>query len=326
MTFTQSTVLPLAIDEAFALVTEPERLRRWQTVTARVDLRAGGEYRWTIVPGHAASGTFREVEPGRRVVFGFGWEGEGDPSPDSSTVTITLEPEGAHTRVTLQHTGLTDVQAERHAEGWAHFMGRLEKAAAEGDAGVDAWAWVPDPLDELSAAEAALGVLLRVLRQAGPEHADRPTGCADFSCAELVDHLDGSMRTFTAMAGGEVTRGPEAEDTWEQRIAVLADQAVEAWRARGLEGSVGEGERQMPAAFAAGIMPVEFLLHAWDLARGVEAEVEVSDEVVGYVHELAEKLVPGGRGSAFADEVAVDSGVDPMSRLAAYSGRDPLPA
>ncbi|MGH3308302.1 MAG: SRPBCC domain-containing protein, partial [Nocardioides sp.] len=44
MTYTKSTVLPVTPEDAFALLTEPERLRRWQTVSARVDLRAGGDY------------------------------------------------------------------------------------------------------------------------------------------------------------------------------------------------------------------------------------------------------------------------------------------
>ena len=40
--YTISAELPVSPDEAFALVTEPERLRRWKTVSATVDLRAGG--------------------------------------------------------------------------------------------------------------------------------------------------------------------------------------------------------------------------------------------------------------------------------------------
>ena len=69
--FAEKTVLlPVSTDEAFALITEPDRLRRWKTVSARVDLRAGGQYRWTVIPGHVAAGTFVEVEPGRRIVFG----------------------------------------------------------------------------------------------------------------------------------------------------------------------------------------------------------------------------------------------------------------
>ena len=42
MTYTNTALLPVSPDEAFALITEPERLRRWQTVSAYVDLRAGG--------------------------------------------------------------------------------------------------------------------------------------------------------------------------------------------------------------------------------------------------------------------------------------------
>src|SRR5258708_11207247 len=92
MPFEKSVLVPLSADETFALITEPDRLRRWQTITARVDLRAGGDYRWTIIPGHSARGTFTEVEPGRRVVFTWGWEGDADLPPGASTVTITLEP------------------------------------------------------------------------------------------------------------------------------------------------------------------------------------------------------------------------------------------
>ena len=63
MTFDKTIHLPVSADEAFALITEPERLRRWQTVAARVDLRIGGDYRWTVTPGHHAAGTFQEIEP-----------------------------------------------------------------------------------------------------------------------------------------------------------------------------------------------------------------------------------------------------------------------
>ena len=94
MPFEKTVVVPLGADETFALITEPDRLRRWQAITARVDLRAGGGYRWTIIPGHSASGTFTEVEAGKRVVFSWGWEGQTELPPGASTVTITLEPRG----------------------------------------------------------------------------------------------------------------------------------------------------------------------------------------------------------------------------------------
>jgi hypothetical protein len=49
MAFQKSVLVPLNADDTFALITEPDRLRRWQVITARVDLRAGGDYRWTII-------------------------------------------------------------------------------------------------------------------------------------------------------------------------------------------------------------------------------------------------------------------------------------
>ncbi len=87
----KTVLLPVSADEAFSLITEPDRLRRWQTVCARIDLRAGGEYRWTVVPGHTAAGTVTEVVPGQRIVLDWAWEAEAD-HPGTSTVTITVEP------------------------------------------------------------------------------------------------------------------------------------------------------------------------------------------------------------------------------------------
>ena len=124
MTAEKSVLVPLGPEETFALLTEPERLRRWQAVTARVELRAGGEYRWTIVPGHTAAGTITEVEPGKRLVFSWGWEDSEELPPGASTVTITLEPAEGGTRVRLVHSGLTPEQAASHLAG----LGPLRRA------------------------------------------------------------------------------------------------------------------------------------------------------------------------------------------------------
>ena len=180
-------------DEAFALITEPERLRRWQAVSAVVDLRAGGAYRWTVTPGHVAAGTFREVEPGRRVVFGWGWEGGDDLPPDASTVTVTVEPAEGGSLVTLVHEGLNEEQAAMHAEGWNHYFERLERLATTGDAGQDEWAWAPEGLTPIVAADAALAALQPVLRNLTAEDRPKPTPCTDFTCHELAEHLFASL-------------------------------------------------------------------------------------------------------------------------------------
>lgn len=322
MTYTKTVALPVGPDEAFALVTEPERLRRWQAVTARVDLRAGGDYRWTVTPGHVAAGIVTEVDPGRRVVLTWGWEG--NALADPSTVTITIEPTDGGSQVTLEHEGLTAEQEARHAEGWDHFLERLERAAADGDAGPDAWAAYPEQMEPLPAAEASLAVLQQVLRQVGPDDRHRPTPCADFDVHQLAEHLLGTLVSLGSMAGSEIVR-PES-DSLEDVVATMAADVIEAWHARGLDGTVQSPAGEAPAAFIAGIIPIELLLHAWDFAQATAAQLTVADELVKYVAGLAEQVVPAGRGRAFGDEVAPPVDADALTRLASYSGRTPMVA
>jgi uncharacterized protein (TIGR03086 family) len=317
----KTAFLPVSADQAFALVTEPDRLRRWQTVSARVDLRAGGEYRWTVVPGHVATGTYREVEPGRRVVFGWGWEGSPDLGPDASTVTITLEPADGGTLVRLVHDGLTEEQRAGHQEGWDHYLERLERAASTGDAGQDEWAAAPADLGPLSAADATLAVCQQVLRGVSDADLARPTPCTEFTVDRLAEHLLDSMTGLGAMAGAEVARAQSGD--LESRVAFAAQQALEAWQRRGLEGTVKAGANDMPASLAAGILSLEFLIHAWDFATATGQKVTVSDEVTGYVLGLAEQIIsPQARaGGAFAEAVEVGPDAHVLDRLIAYSGR-----
>jgi uncharacterized protein YndB with AHSA1/START domain len=265
MPFEKSVIVPLSADETFALITEPDRLRRWQAITARVDLRAGGDYRWTIVPGHSARGRFTEVEPGRRVVFTWGWEGAADLPPGASTVTITLEPAAGGTLVRLVHQGLTDEQAASHAEGWSHYLGRLVEAATHGDAGTDEWAAAPQELDAIKAAEATLAVCQHALRGIPETDYHNGTVCTEFDITQLTDHLIGSVTSLGGAAGAEFSQAGGA--TLEARVAAAGQAALEAWNARGIDGTVKVGTNEMPATVALSILSIEFLVHAWDFAQ-----------------------------------------------------------
>ncbi|GAB2984205.1 SRPBCC domain-containing protein [Nocardioides montaniterrae] len=319
MSYTKTVELPVSAEEAFDLVTQPERLRRWQAVSAYVDLRAGGEYRWTVTPGHRASGTFWEVEPGKRVVFGWGWDGSADLAPDASTVTITVEPAGAGSRVTLVHEGLTEEQAAHHAEGWNHFLERLEEVAATGDAGQDEWAWAPENLDPIVAAEASLAVLQPILRGLTDDDRVKQTPCAEFTCHELAEHLFGSLVSLGGMAGAAVTN-PE-EGSLENRVSVMADQAITALAAYDEPEVVGGG---LPTYVARMILSIEFLVHAWDFAQASGQEVKASDELVSWVRAAAEPIVNGGRErGAFGAEIAGD-GMSVLDAFAAFTGRTPV--
>lgn len=335
MTIEKTVLVPLGPDETFAMLTDPERLRRWQAVTARIDVQAGGTWRWTITPGHSAAGSVVEIEPGRRLVLSFGWEGDEHLPPGASVVTVTLEPTDGGTVVRLIHTGLTEDQATGHASGWEHYLGRLADAARSGDAGADPWAASPDPIDRLAAAEASLAICQAVLHKMQRHDATQPTPCAKFTVSDLVAHLSGSLDFLGAAAGADISHADKADNEdnvesirsdgnpWEPRVAASAQRTLEAWRARGTDGLVALGGGDVPAEMAATLLSIELLVHAWDLARACSWDLDVSEELAGYVLGLARDLItPEIRGhDRFAEALEPPPGAKSIDQLVAFTGR-----
>jgi uncharacterized protein YndB with AHSA1/START domain len=123
----------------FAFLTNPENIVSWMGAEARSEAQPGGLY---LVKGvnsrRVARGAFREVVPVHRLAYSFGWEGDEEVPPESSLVEIDLIDRDGGTLLRLTHSGLPNaVQCARHAEGWAHYLGRLAIAAAGRDPGID---------------------------------------------------------------------------------------------------------------------------------------------------------------------------------------------
>jgi uncharacterized protein (TIGR03086 family) len=102
--------------------------------------------------------------------------------------------------------------------------------------------------------------------------------------------------------------------------------ALDAWRRRGLDGTVSIGPNQAPATIAAGILSIEFLVHAWDYAIATGKQITVPDPVADYVLGLASRIItPQGRTSVgFADPVDVAADADVFDQLIAFTGRVPV--
>ena len=268
-------------------------------------------------PRSYRSGHGRRDGPGTRLVYTWGWEDAGDPAPGGSTVTVTLTPVDGGTEVRLVHDGLTDEQAARHAEGWNHYLDRLVPAAARGDAGPDEWAASAEPLDELSCAEATLAVLQQVLRGMDNAEMTKQTPCTEFDVAALTNHLMTSIAVIGA-AGAELPPR-DTNAPLEVQVADAAQPVLEAWRRRGVAGTVELGSHKVPAAMSIGILSLEFLVDAWDFACATENKAAVSEPVAEYVRGKAEKVItPAARGAAgFAEPVETphDSGGRPPRRV-----------
>ena len=122
----------------FALLTDPEKILRWMGTEAQMEPRPGGLYLVNVTGARCARGSFREVVPVHRLAYSFGWDGSEVVPPGSSLVEIDLIEQPNGTLLRLTHTGLPNAeQCAGHAEGWAHYLGRLAEVAAGRDPGPD---------------------------------------------------------------------------------------------------------------------------------------------------------------------------------------------
>lgn len=321
MAYDKTVILPVDPETAFELITRPERLRRWKTVAARIDLRIGGEYRWTITPGNTAMGTITQIEPGKSLVYTWGWDGSTDLPPGASKVTLTLESVVGGTSVRLVHEGLSPEQEVGHAEGWDHYLARLVQYATTGDAGADPWAAAPEHLDELTSAEAVLAIAQRALSSVSTADLQNSTPCADFNLVQLLDHqYDSIVRIASSL---NVAAPAVPDSSFEIRLADLSQKTIEAFRRRGMSGLLKLGPNEMPANVVANILNIELLVHAIDIARATHQQIEVSPTLAEYVLGLTRKTItPQGRQSGlFGEEIVVGDSQDSLTRLLAFTGR-----
>lgn len=180
-------------------------------------------------------------------------------------------------------------------------------------------------MDELDCAEATLTVLQEVLAPIGSDDLTRQTACREYDVSSLTDHLMGSITTLGGAAGAEFPERDTAASVHAQ-VDAAARPALDAWRRRGLDGTVSVAGNDFPAQLAAGILSIEFLVHAWDYASATGARVNAPDDVSDYVHGLARTIItPEGRSNVGFD-TAVEVGPDAraLDRLIAFTGRKPV--
>jgi uncharacterized protein YndB with AHSA1/START domain len=93
-----------------------------------LDVREGGHYtialRGKYGEEHRVSGVYREVVPGRKLVFTLG---SGCAPETESLVTVLIKPDGDGSILTLIHEQFVDeVSRERHQQGWTRCLDHLE--------------------------------------------------------------------------------------------------------------------------------------------------------------------------------------------------------
>jgi uncharacterized protein (TIGR03086 family) len=161
-----------------------------------------------------------------------------------------------------------------------------------------------------------------VLQRLTEEDLSRPTPCAEYTVGDVGQHLVRSMVLLASVAGQQIDT--PATGTPDTTVAATAEAALAAWRHRGLDGSVAVGRSVLPASLAVEIIPLELLVHGWDIAHATGHDIDVTPEVAAYVLDRARKLITGDkRGRSFAAEVPAGAEATVLQQLIAFTGRAP---
>ena len=125
-------------DRVYAAWTDPAQLKEWfgpenvRTRNFTADARVGGKYRWDLINEEGEdmtiSGEYRELVPGKKIVFTWKWDDDETWKNTSSVVTVELSDRDGGTELRLIHEKLPSEESrDRHNEGWNSVVDRLEK-------------------------------------------------------------------------------------------------------------------------------------------------------------------------------------------------------
>ncbi|WP_435155537.1 TIGR03086 family metal-binding protein [Amycolatopsis sacchari] len=157
----------------------------------------------------------------------------------------------------------------------------------------------------------------------------RPTPCTEWTVANLLTHMAVQHRGFAAAARGERAdwRLPApAPDPVADYLAAGADVLI-AFREAGSALLLPEiREQPFPAEQAMAFHFIDYVVHAWDLARAIGTDVPLDDTVLAPAWEVARRVPDGEErrrpDAAFQPGVPVHDGAM-LDRIVATLGRDP---
>jgi uncharacterized protein (TIGR03086 family) len=168
-----------------------------------------------------------------------------------------------------------------------------------------------------------------VLSGVAPGRWSAPSPCPGWSAADVAGHTIGGLRETEKLALGRYEEYEQAEHPG----SALGDDPLAAWRvaradmmaaldpsalARSVPGPWG----WMPIGEMLERLPMEYLVHAWDLAQATGQAALLDAGLVRDALEPARQFAPLARMSGLVGpECAVTADADDLTRLLAILGR-----
>ena len=125
-------------DRVYAAWTDPAQLKQWfgpesiQTLDLIADTRVGGKFRWDLINAEGEKmtcrGEYRELQPGKKIVFTWQWDDDEAWENHTSVVTVELSDRDGGTELRLTHEQLPNEESrDGHTGGWNSALDKLEK-------------------------------------------------------------------------------------------------------------------------------------------------------------------------------------------------------
>jgi uncharacterized protein (TIGR03086 family) len=159
----------------------------------------------------------------------------------------------------------------------------------------------------------------------------RPTPCTEWSVRDLVRHLVyEELWTPPLLAGATVADvgdrfegdilGDDPQVAWKEAAAHALSAASPGVLGRTVHLSFGD----FPGQEYLGQLTADHVIHAWDLARGINADERLDPELAQFVYDfMAPQAEQWAGAGVFAAQVDVPADADIQSKLLAMSGRTP---
>jgi uncharacterized protein (TIGR03086 family) len=159
----------------------------------------------------------------------------------------------------------------------------------------------------------------------------RPTPCTDWTVRDLIRHLVyEELWAPPLLAGATIADvgdrfegdilGDDPQVAWKEAAAHALAAASPGVLRRTVHLSFGD----FPGQEYLGQLTADHAIHAWDLARGINADERLDPELVRFVYEfMAPQAEQWANAGVFAPPVDVPADADVQSKLLAMSGRTP---
>ena len=157
---------------------------------------------------------------------------------------------------------------------------------------------------------------------------DKPSPCTDWTAREVAGHVTWTVSNWASRIDGGGGRPEQAEaevagDDPLHAWSEARDQLLEALDRRGiLQTATSTPFGDMSIDRALGILHLDPLVHAWDLAQAVGIDPGVAqDHAKRSLKAFAQANDGSGIPGMFGPKCDAPAHADAMTRLAAYTGR-----